>query len=190
MKICRHNCYGISQNVHQALLADVESCMEVVLEILNSCLTNALRANPQLTYALLHEKALFAPFTQHQRLSPLLHNIQVSTPDISMQCVELTCHLSGRPRSFSVPSQPGQSDGAHARHDTRDHTARLTHMAIARVSRSIHLRRGGECRELLCALTLEHHSSTHSGLQVERRTPRWISTLIIPKIGILAPALP
>lgn len=51
--------------------------MEIVLEILNSSLTNALRANPQLSYALLHDKALFTPYIHNQRFSPLLHNIQV-----------------------------------------------------------------------------------------------------------------
>jgi hypothetical protein len=60
-------------------LANAESCLEVVLEILNSCLTNALRANPQLSYALLHDKALFPPYAQHPRFSHLLHNIQVPT---------------------------------------------------------------------------------------------------------------
>src|SRR3989344_3901184 len=59
-------------------LENAESCLEVVLEILNSCLTNALRANPQLSYALLHDKALFPPYAQHPRFSHLLHNIQVT----------------------------------------------------------------------------------------------------------------
>jgi len=67
--------------------------MEVLLQILNSCLTNALRPNPQLSYSLLHEKALFLPYAQHPRFSHLLFNIQVL----------LTTHLSPLPYSLNLP---------------------------------------------------------------------------------------
>jgi hypothetical protein len=77
----------------QAALANAESCLEVVLEILNSCLTNALRANPQVSYALLHDKALFPPYAKHPRFSHLLHNIQVQTrlEFILLYCVKRKC---------------------------------------------------------------------------------------------------
>jgi len=66
----------LSAEDNEDALAHVESCMEVLLQILNSCLTNALRPNPQLSYSLLHEKALFLPYAQHPRFSHLLFNIQ------------------------------------------------------------------------------------------------------------------
>jgi len=57
-------------------ISAAEWSMQLVLEILNSVLTNALRKNAQLSYALLQQRAIFEPYLSHPRFKPLLHNIE------------------------------------------------------------------------------------------------------------------
>ena len=52
-------------------LAILEEVIRMVLEIINSCVTNTLHHNPNLVYTLLHRRELFAQFRTH----PLFHDI-------------------------------------------------------------------------------------------------------------------
>ncbi|KAL6078308.1 Dymeclin [Balamuthia mandrillaris] len=74
----RQQCPVIVQSVedHSQDVAISESFMHIVLEILNSCLMNSLRKNPHLSYALLQESEIFAPYRMHSRFLPLVRNIE------------------------------------------------------------------------------------------------------------------
>ena len=47
----------------------------MVLEIINSCLTNTLHHNPNLVYTLLHRRELFAQFRTHPTFQDIIQNI-------------------------------------------------------------------------------------------------------------------
>eukprot|EP00887_Chlorella_sp_A99_P007913 scaffold12.g7913.t1 len=55
--------------------------LRIVLEIINSILTSALPANPELVYTLLHRQEVFAPFRHHPRYAELMENVQASGED-------------------------------------------------------------------------------------------------------------
>lgn len=74
------------ENPHQALeeelpqdfvsdLAILEEVIRMVLEIINSCLTNTLHHNPNLVYTLLHRRELFAQFRTHPTFHDIIQNI-------------------------------------------------------------------------------------------------------------------
>lgn len=74
------------QNPHQAMqedfpqdfvsdLAILEEVIRMVLEIINSCLTNTLHHNPNLVYTLLHRRELFAQFRTHPTFQDIIQNI-------------------------------------------------------------------------------------------------------------------
>lgn len=53
----------------------------MVLEIINSCVTNTLHHNPNLVYTLLHRRELFAQFRTHPTFHDIIQNIDtVSSP--------------------------------------------------------------------------------------------------------------
>jgi len=54
----------------------IEDFLYAMLEILNSCLSNSLKKNPQISYALLREKKLFAKLATHTKFRPLVINIE------------------------------------------------------------------------------------------------------------------
>ncbi|XP_028418977.1 dymeclin-like [Dendronephthya gigantea] len=74
------------QNPHQVMqedfpqdfvsdLAILEEVIRMVLEIINSCLTNTLHHNPNLVYTLLHRRELFAQFRTHPTFHDIIQNI-------------------------------------------------------------------------------------------------------------------
>ncbi|XP_002731175.1 dymeclin-like [Saccoglossus kowalevskii] len=56
-------------------LAVLEEVIRMVLEIVNSCLTNTLHHNPNLIYTLLYKKDLFVPFRTHPTFQDIIQNI-------------------------------------------------------------------------------------------------------------------
>ncbi|XP_031560113.1 dymeclin-like isoform X2 [Actinia tenebrosa] len=56
-------------------LAILEEVIRMVLEIINSCVTNTLHHNPNLVYTLLHRRELFAQFRSHPTFQDLIQNI-------------------------------------------------------------------------------------------------------------------
>jgi hypothetical protein len=53
--------------------------LRIVLEIVNAVLAQALPANPELVYALLHRQEVFAPFRAHPRYAELMENVATVT---------------------------------------------------------------------------------------------------------------
>lgn len=62
-------------NDHLADLAILEEVIRMVLEIINSCVTNTLHHNPNLVYTLLHRRELFAQFRTHPTFHDIIQNI-------------------------------------------------------------------------------------------------------------------
>jgi len=60
---------------HLADLAILEEVIRMVLEIINSCVTNTLHHNPNLVYTLLHRRELFAQFRTHPTFHDIIQNI-------------------------------------------------------------------------------------------------------------------
>ncbi|KXJ28564.1 dymeclin [Exaiptasia diaphana] len=56
-------------------LAILEEVIRMVLEIINSCVTNTLHHNPNLVYTLLHRRELFAQFRSHPTFQDIIQNI-------------------------------------------------------------------------------------------------------------------
>lgn len=49
----------------------------MVLEIINSCLSNQLQHNPNLIYALLYKKNIFDPFRNHNNFQDVVQNLDI-----------------------------------------------------------------------------------------------------------------
>ncbi|EDO46526.1 predicted protein [Nematostella vectensis] len=60
---------------YMADLAILEEVLRMVLEIINSCVTNTLHHNPNLVYTLLHRRELFAQFRTHPTFQDIIQNI-------------------------------------------------------------------------------------------------------------------
>ena len=55
----------------------VEEIIRMFLEILNSCITTRLKENPNLVYALLHEKEVIENLQTHHKFQDIMFNINV-----------------------------------------------------------------------------------------------------------------
>ena len=64
----------------------VEEVMRMLLEIFNSCLSNALHHNPNLIYTLLYQRALFTRLLAHSTFHDVVANID------TVISISLTCH--------------------------------------------------------------------------------------------------
>lgn len=53
----------------------LEEVLRMILEIINSCLSNQLQHNPNLIYALLYKKKIFDPFRNHQNFQDIIQNL-------------------------------------------------------------------------------------------------------------------
>lgn len=58
-------------------LSTLEELMRMVLEIINSCLTNALHHNSNLVYSLLYNKHIYQQFCSHEAFQDVLTNIDI-----------------------------------------------------------------------------------------------------------------
>ncbi|XP_072272829.1 dymeclin isoform X1 [Pyxicephalus adspersus] len=55
----------------------IEEVIRMMLEIINSCLTNSLHHNPNLVYALLYKRELFEQFRSHPSFQDIMQNIDM-----------------------------------------------------------------------------------------------------------------
>ncbi|XP_029436228.1 dymeclin [Rhinatrema bivittatum] len=55
----------------------IEEVIRMMLEIINSCLTNSLHHNPNLVYALLYKRDLFEQFRTHPSFQDIMQNIDM-----------------------------------------------------------------------------------------------------------------
>nr|XP_044998770.1 dymeclin isoform X3 [Jaculus jaculus] len=58
-------------------LSVIEEVIRMMLEIINSCLTNSLHHNPNLVYALLYKRELFEQFRMHPSFQDVMQNIDL-----------------------------------------------------------------------------------------------------------------
>ena len=58
-------------------MAILEELMRMVLEIINSCLINAIHHNANLVYSLLYNKTAFQSFQEHPTFQDLYSNIDL-----------------------------------------------------------------------------------------------------------------
>lgn len=58
-------------------LAVLEEVLRMVLEIINSCLSNQLQHNSNLIYALLYKKNIFDPFRNHHHFQDVVQNLDI-----------------------------------------------------------------------------------------------------------------
>lgn len=65
-----------TEDIAQDLVV-LEEVLRMVLEILNSCLSNQLVNNPNLVYTLLYNKNIFEPFQENVVFQDVLENIQI-----------------------------------------------------------------------------------------------------------------
>ncbi|XP_072173418.1 dymeclin-like [Diadema setosum] len=76
---------------HDDLLSDLsvlEEVIRMVLEIINSCLTNMLPHNPHLVYTLLYKQELFASFKAHPKFQDIIQNIDTVLTYFSVRLEE------------------------------------------------------------------------------------------------------
>lgn len=71
----QENAEGTHHSDHLSDLAILEEVIRMVLEIINSCVTNTLHHNPNLVYTLLHRRELFAQFRTHPTFHDIIQNI-------------------------------------------------------------------------------------------------------------------
>ncbi|CAG2200756.1 DYM [Mytilus edulis] len=64
-----------SEPDHMQDLAVLEEVIRMVLEIVNSCLTNNIHHNPNLVYTLLYQKDIFTQFRTHPTFQDLIQNL-------------------------------------------------------------------------------------------------------------------
>ncbi|XP_076768567.1 dymeclin isoform X2 [Arvicanthis niloticus] len=79
-------------------LSVIEEVIRMMLEIINSCLTNSLHHNPNLVYALLYKRDLFEQFRTHPSFQDIMQNIDLKFPELKFKYVE-----EERPEEFFTP---------------------------------------------------------------------------------------
>lgn len=66
--------YDIYNNLQ---LSAVEEALRILLEVINSCLSNQLIHNTNLVYTLLYKRQVFEPFRKHPAFHDVVHNIDM-----------------------------------------------------------------------------------------------------------------
>ncbi|MEJ1289036.1 dymeclin [Cricetulus griseus] len=66
----------------------------MMLEIINSCLTNSLHHNPNLVYALLYKRDLFEQFRTHPSFQDIMQNIDLVISFFSSRLLQAGAELS------------------------------------------------------------------------------------------------
>lgn len=86
-------------------LSVIEEVIRMMLEIINSCLTNSLHHNPNLVYALLYKRDLFEQFRTHPSFQDIMQNIDLVRihGGICLYCLYYTFLMSGPPSSPGCP---------------------------------------------------------------------------------------
>ncbi len=87
--MCTHtkHTHTHSQATDRVILEEV---LQMVLEIINSCLSHNLHNNPHLIYSLLYQREIFEPYRTHPSLIDLVQNIE--TVFVNKSCM-LTMYI-------------------------------------------------------------------------------------------------
>ncbi|XP_039946310.1 dymeclin isoform X4 [Hirundo rustica] len=72
----------------------IEEVIRMMLEIINSCLTNSLHHNPNLVYALLYKRDLFEQFRTHPSFQDIMQNIDLVISFFSCRLEQAGAELS------------------------------------------------------------------------------------------------
>ncbi|XP_058679231.1 dymeclin isoform X2 [Ammospiza caudacuta] len=72
----------------------IEEVIRMMLEIINSCLTNSLHHNPNLVYALLYKRDLFEQFRTHPSFQDIMQNIDLVIGFFSSRLEQAGAELS------------------------------------------------------------------------------------------------
>ncbi|XP_043937643.1 dymeclin [Protopterus annectens] len=72
----------------------IEEVIRMMLEIINSCLTNSLHHNPNLVYALLYKRDLFEQFRTHPSFQDIMQNIDMVISFFSSRLEQAGADLS------------------------------------------------------------------------------------------------
>ncbi|EOA98117.1 Dymeclin, partial [Anas platyrhynchos] len=72
----------------------IEEVIRMMLEIINSCLTNSLHHNPNLVYALLYKRDLFEQFRTHPSFQDIMQNIDLVISFFSSRLKQAEAELS------------------------------------------------------------------------------------------------
>ncbi|XP_053264228.1 dymeclin isoform X2 [Podarcis raffonei] len=72
----------------------IEEVIRMMLEIINSCLTNSLHHNPNLVYALLYKRDLFEQFRTHSSFQDVMQNIDLVISFFSSRIEQAGAELS------------------------------------------------------------------------------------------------
>ncbi|XP_054508415.2 dymeclin isoform X8 [Agelaius phoeniceus] len=72
----------------------IEEVIRMMLEIINSCLTNSLHHNPNLVYALLYKRDLFEQFRTHPSFQDIMQNIDLVISFFSSRLEQAGAELS------------------------------------------------------------------------------------------------
>ncbi|XP_038952565.1 dymeclin isoform X4 [Rattus norvegicus] len=75
-------------------LSVIEEVIRMMLEIINSCLTNSLHHNPNLVYALLYKRDLFEQFRTHPSFQDIMQNIDLVISFFSSRLLQSGAELS------------------------------------------------------------------------------------------------
>uniref|UniRef100_A0A8C6HJE8 Dymeclin n=1 Tax=Mus spicilegus TaxID=10103 RepID=A0A8C6HJE8_MUSSI len=75
-------------------LSVIEEVIRMMLEIINSCLTNSLHHNPNLVYALLYKRDLFEQFRTHPSFQDIMQNIDLVISFFSSRLLQAGAELS------------------------------------------------------------------------------------------------
>jgi len=58
----------------------MQEVLRMILEIINSSLSNQVQHNPNLVYTLLYKRQVFDPFRGHHAFEDIIHNIDMVSP--------------------------------------------------------------------------------------------------------------
>ncbi|NP_001087057.1 dymeclin [Xenopus laevis] len=72
----------------------IEEVIRMMLEIINSCLTNSLHHNPNMVYALLYKRELFEQFRSHPSFQDIMQNIDMVISFFSLRLEQAGADLS------------------------------------------------------------------------------------------------
>ncbi|KAF6302837.1 dymeclin [Rhinolophus ferrumequinum] len=72
----------------------IEEVIRMMLEIINSCLTNSLHHNPNLVYALLYKRDLFEQFQTHPSFQDIMQNIDLVINFFNSRLLQAGAELS------------------------------------------------------------------------------------------------
>ncbi|XP_066425363.1 dymeclin isoform X6 [Molothrus aeneus] len=92
MSDCLH--FSETKLIHAQDLNVIEEVIRMMLEIINSCLTNSLHHNPNLVYALLYKRDLFEQFRTHPSFQDIMQNIDLVISFFSSRLEQAGAELS------------------------------------------------------------------------------------------------